>query len=188
MSEMLNEIYAELKDRMEKTVAALEKDLKKIRTGRATPALLDGLKADYYGTPTVLTQMASITAPEPRLLMLQPWDAQAISEIEKAILKSELGLTPQNDGKVIRINIPALSQERRKELSKLVKKNGEEGKVALRNIRREANEMLKDLKKDKEISEDDQAKAEAQVQKITDEFVKKIDEITAGKEKEILEF
>lgn len=188
MSAMIDDIYADLKDRMEKSLAALDRDLKKLRSGRATPAILDGLKADYYGTPTPLTQMASITAPEARLLMLQPWDAQAISEIEKAILKSELGLTPQNDGKIIRINIPALSQERRKELGKLVKKAAEDAKVAVRSIRRDANEMLKDLKKDKEIGEDDQVKAEAQVQKVTDEYVKKVDDIAAAKEKEIMEF
>ena len=185
---MVDDIYNDLKDRMEKTVQALEKSFTKIRTGRATPALLDGLSADYYGSPTPLTQMASITAPEPRLLMIQPWDAQAMGEIEKAILKSELGLTPQNDGKVIRITIPTLTQERRKELSKLVKKNAEDAKVALRNIRRDANEMLKDLKKDKEISEDDQSKAEAQVQKFTDDFVKQVDAAAVVKEKEIMEF
>ena len=185
---MLDDIYKDLKDRMEKTVQALEKSFTKIRTGRATPALLDGLSADYYGSPTPLTQMASITAPEPRLLMIQPWDAQAMGEIEKAILKSELGLTPQNDGKVIRITIPTLTQERRKELSKLVKKNAEEAKVAVRNIRRDANEMLKELKKDKEISEDDQKKAEEQVQKITDEFIKQVDASATVKEKEIMEF
>lgn len=185
---MLDDIYNDLKDRMDKTVQALEKSFTKIRTGRATPALLEGISADYYGSPTPLPQMASITAPEPRLLMIQPWDAQAMGEIEKAILKSELGLTPQNDGKVIRITIPTLTQERRKDLSKLVKKNTEEAKVALRNIRREANEMLKDLKKEKEISEDDQKKAEEQVQKITDDFVKQVDAVAATKEKEIMEF
>jgi ribosome recycling factor len=173
---------------MDKTVQALVRSFTKIRTGRATPALLDGLSADYYGTATALTQMASITAPEPRLLMIQPWDAQAMGEIEKAILKSELGLTPQNDGKVIRISIPTLTRERRKELSRLVRKNAEEAKVALRNIRREANEMLKDLKKEKEISEDGQKKAEEQVQKITDDFVKQAEAAAAAKEKEIMEF
>ncbi len=185
---MVDDIYSDIKDRMDKAVQALVKSFTKIRTGRATPALLDGLSADYYGTPTPLTQMASITAPEARLLMIQPWDAQAMGEIEKAILKSELGLTPQNDGKVIRISIPSLTQERRKELSKLVKKNAEEAKVALRNIRRDANEMLKDLKKEKEISEDEQTKAETQVQKITDDFVKQVDNEAQIKEKEIMEF
>ncbi|MDR0881139.1 MAG: ribosome recycling factor [Candidatus Adiutrix sp.] len=185
---MIDDIFEDLKDRMDKTVQTLGKGFTKIRTGRATPALLDGLSADYYGTQTPLAQMASITAPEPRLLMIQPWDSQAMGEIEKAILKSELSLTPQNDGKVIRITIPTLTQERRKDLSKLVKKNAEEAKVALRNIRRDANEMLKDLKKDKEISEDDQKKAEERVQKITDDFVKLVDAEAATKEKEILEF
>ena len=185
---MVDDIYSDVKDRMDKAVQAMVKSFGKIRTGRATPALLEGLSADYYGTPTPITQMASVTAPEARLLMIQPWDAQAIGEIEKAILKSELGLTPQNDGKIIRISIPSLTQERRKELSKLVKKNAEEAKVAIRNSRRDANEMLKDLKKDKEIGEDDQTKAEAQVQKITDDFVKQIDASAATKEKEIMEF
>ena len=185
---MVDDIYNDLKDRMDKTVQALVKSFTKIRTGRATPALLDGLSADYYGTPTPLSQMASITAPEPRLLMIQPWDTQAIAEIEKAVLKSELGLTPQNDGKVIRISIPTLTQERRKDLSKLVKKNTEEAKVALRNIRRDANELLKEMKKEKEISEDDQKKAEGEVQKITDDFVKQADAAAVTKDKEIMEF
>lgn len=185
---MVDDIYNDLRDRMDKTVQALVKSFTKIRTGRATPALLDGLSADYYGTPTPLSQMAAITAPEPRLLMIQPWDTQAIGEIEKAVLKSELGLTPQNDGKVIRISIPTLTQERRKDLSKLVKKNAEEAKVALRNIRRDANELLKDLKKEKEISEDDQKKAEGEVQKITDDFVKQADAAAMTKDKEIMEF
>jgi ribosome recycling factor len=185
---MIEEIYEDIKARMDKTLASLTRDFQKIRTGRATPAILDGLSANYYGAQTPLTQMASITAPEARLLLLQPWDATAIAEIEKVILKSELGLTPQNDGKVIRINIPPLSQERRKELGKLVRRAAEESKVAIRGIRREANDMLKELKKSKEIGEDDQAKAEAQVQKITQDFVAKVDTLAAAKEKEILEF
>ena len=185
---MIEEIYEDIKTRMDKTLASLTRDFQKIRTGRATPAILDGLAANYYGAQTPLTQMASITAPEARLLLLQPWDPTAIAEIEKVILKSELGLTPQNDGKVIRINIPPLSQERRKELGKLVRRAAEDSKVAVRGIRREANDMLKELKKSKEIGEDDQTKAEAQVQKITQEFVGKIDSLAASKEKEILEF
>ncbi|MDR2302754.1 MAG: ribosome recycling factor [Deltaproteobacteria bacterium] len=185
---MTDELFEDLKARMEKTLESLGRDFKKLRTGRATPALLDNLKANYYGTPTPLTQMASITAPEARLLVIQPWDASAISEIEKVILKSELGLTPQSDGKVIRINVPPLSQERRKELSKMVKKNAEEAKVAIRAIRREANETLKEQKKSKEISEDELAKAEVQVQKITDGYVEKVDKAAAAKDKEILEF
>ena len=183
-----DDVYNDLKERMEKAVQALGRSFTKIRTGRATPALLDGLAADYYGVATPLSQMASVTAPEPRLLLIQPWDAQAMGEIEKAVLKSELGLTPQNDGKVIRIAIPPLTQERRKELSKLVRKNAEEAKVALRNIRREANELLKTMKKDKEISEDELSRAEAQVQKITDDFIKQVDASAATKEKEIMDF
>ena len=185
---MIEEIYEDIKTRMERILANLTRDYLKIRTGRATPAILDGLTANYYGAQTPLTQMASITAPEARLLLLQPWDSSAIAEIEKVILKSELGLTPQNDGKVIRINIPPLSNERRKELGKLVRKNAEEAKVAVRGVRREANDSLKELKKGKSISEDEQAKAEAQVQKITQEFVGRTDALAAAKEKEILEF
>ncbi|MDR1577873.1 MAG: ribosome recycling factor [Deltaproteobacteria bacterium] len=185
---MLEDIYADSKARMEKTLTSLARDYQKIRTGRATPTLLDGLAANYYGAPTPLSQMASITAPEARLLLIQPWDPTSIGEIEKVILKSELGLTPQNDGKVIRVNIPPLTKERRKELSKLVKKTAEEAKVALRAIRREANELTKELKKSKDISEDEQAKAETQIQKITDDYVAKTDQAAAAKEKEILEF
>jgi ribosome recycling factor len=183
-----DDVYNDLKERMEKAVQALGRGFTKIRTGRATPALLDGLTADYYGVATPLPQMASVTAPEPRLLLIQPWDAQAMGEIEKAILKSELGLTPQNDGKVIRITIPPLTQERRKDLAKLVRKNAEETKVALRNVRRDANELLKTLKKDKEISEDELSRAEAQVQKITDDFIKQADASAGIKEKEIMDF
>ncbi|KXS56288.1 MAG: ribosome recycling factor [Candidatus Adiutrix intracellularis] len=184
----VDDIYGDLMDRMGKAVLALGKSFIKIRTGRATPALLDGLVADYYGVPTPLTQMASVITPDPHLLMIQPWDAQAMGEIEKAILKSELGLTPQNDGKVIRIIIPILTQERRKDLLKLIKKNAEEGRVAIRNIRRDANEMLKDLKKNKEISEDDLSKAETKVQKMTDDFIRQAEVIVVTKEKEIMEF
>ncbi|MDR1110140.1 MAG: ribosome recycling factor [Deltaproteobacteria bacterium] len=182
---MIDDIFDDLKTRMEKSLESLSRDFKKIRTGRATPALLDNLTANYYGAQTPLNQMASITAPEARLLVIQPWEASNLPEIEKVILKSELGLTPQNDGKVIRINIPPLTQERRKELSKLAKKNAEEAKVAVRAIRREANDLLKDLKKSKDISEDDQKKAEEQVQKITDGYIERIDKTTAAKDKEI---
>lgn len=185
---MLDDIYDDAKDRMIKTIAALERDLSRVRTGRASAALLDGIRADYYGTPTPLNQMASVSVPEARLLMIQPWDLQAIGDIEKAILKSELGLTPQNDGKIIRINIPPLSEQRRKDLVKVVKKMAEENKVAIRNVRRDANEMLKELKKEKEISEDEQFRAQDEVQKITDDYIKKVDAITGAKEKEILEF
>ncbi|MDR2350737.1 MAG: ribosome recycling factor [Deltaproteobacteria bacterium] len=185
---MLDEIYTDLKSRMDKTMASLDKEFQKIRTGRATPAILDGLSANYYGTMTPLSQMASISVPEPRLLVLQPWDASALGEIEKVILKSDLGLTPQNDGKLIRLKIPVLSQERRKELAKLVGKGAEEAKIALRSLRREANDLLKELKTSKEISEDQQKKGETEVQKITNDYVAKADAAAAAKEKEIMEF
>jgi ribosome recycling factor len=185
---MLDDVYSDITSRMDKTIRSLEKDFQKIRTGRATPAILDGLTASYYGTQTPLQQMASVSVPEPRQLLIQPWDQSVIGEIEKVILKSDLGLTPQNDGKVIRINIPLLSQERRKELAKLVGKTAEEAKIALRAIRREGNDFIKELKNSKDISEDDQAKGEAQVQKITDGYVEKVDAAAKAKTKEILEF
>ncbi|MDR1166843.1 MAG: ribosome recycling factor [Deltaproteobacteria bacterium] len=185
---MLDDIYSDLKTRMDKTIHSLEKDLLKIRTGRATPAILDGLAANYYGTATPLNQMASISVPEPRTLLIQPWDLAALGEIEKVILKSDLGLTPQNDGKVIRVNIPVLSKERRKELSKLVSKIAEEAKISLRNLRREANDLLKELKASKDIGEDEQKKGEEQVQKVTNGYVAKVDAVAAAKEKEIMEF
>ena len=152
---MLDDIYEDLTDRMERTLEALDRDLKKVRTGRASVSLLDGIRVDYYHTPTPLNQLASVSVPEARLLMIQPWDPQIIGDIEKAILRSDLGLTPMNDGKIIRISIPPLSEERRKELVRVVKKMAEESKVALRNIRRDANDMIRDLKKEKEISEDE---------------------------------
>lgn len=185
---MIDSIYSETREKMSKTITALENELKKVRTGRASLSLLDGIRADYYGTPTPLNQMASLSVPESRLIMIQPWDVTAIKEIEKAILKSDLGLTPANDGKLIRISIPPLTEERRKEIVKLVNKMCEDKKVALRNIRRDSNEMLKMLKKDGDISEDDSFKAQDKVQKITDEHVGIVDDTFKNKEKEILEF
>jgi len=185
---MIASTYQETRERMVKTVAALKSEFKKVRTGRASLALLDGIRVDYYGTPTPLNQMASLAVPESRLITIQPWDVSAIKEIEKALLKSDLGLTPSNDGKLIRIAIPPLTEERRKELVKIVHKMSEEHKVAIRNIRRDANELLKGFKKDGDISEDEAFKAQDQVQKITDEHIKLIDEVFQAKEKEILEF
>ncbi len=185
---MKDEIISELREKMSKTGEALKKDFKKIRTGRASTALLDGIKVECYDTQMPVEQVASISVPESRLITIQPWDQSIIAEIEKSILKSELGLTPMNDGKIIRIAIPPLTEERRKELAKLAKKMAEESKIALRNHRREANEMFKELKTEKEISEDELYKSHDDVQKITDDFIKKIDEITAEKEKEIMEF
>ena len=185
---MIEETLQESRDRMSKTIAALENELKRIRTGRASASLLDGIKIDYYGTPTPLSQTATISVPESRLITIQPWDATIIKDIEKAILKSDIGLTPSNDGKLIRIAVPPLSEERRKELVKLVHKSCEEYKVAVRNIRRDANELIKGFKKDGDVSEDDAFKAQDRVQKITDEYILKIDEVYKAKEKEILEF
>ncbi|MBW1893289.1 MAG: ribosome recycling factor [Deltaproteobacteria bacterium] len=185
---MIESIYNETREKMTKTVTALENELKKVRTGRASLNLLDGIRADYYGTPTPLNQMASLSVPESRLITIQPWDVTAIKEIEKAILKSDLGLTPANDGKLIRISIPPLTEERRKEIVKLVHKMCEDKKIAIRNTRRDSNEMLKMLKKDGDISEDDSFKAQDKVQKITDKHISLIDDTFKNKEKEILEF
>ena len=185
---MKEEILSDLRKRMGKTVEALKREFKKIRTGRATPALLEGIKVECYETQMPIEQVASISVPESRLIIVQPWDQSIIGNIEKAILKSELGLTPMNDGKIIRIAIPPLTEERRNELAKLARKMAEESKIAIRNLRRDANDMFKDLKNEKEISEDEFYKCQNEVQKITDEFIKKIDEVTAQKEKEILEF
>jgi ribosome recycling factor len=185
---MKEEILSELRQKMEKTVEALKKDLNKIRTGRASIALLDGIKVNAYETQMPLDQVAALSVPESRLITIKPWDQSIIGEIEKSILKSELGLTPMNDGKLIRISIPPLTEERRKELAKMAKKMAEEAKISIRNHRREANEMFKELKNEKEISEDEMYKSQDQTQKITDDFTKKVDEITSEKEKEIIEF
>lgn len=184
---MVDEIFEDLKDRMGKSIESLKREYSRLRTGRASISLLDGIRVSYYDTPTPLNQMASLAVPEPRLIVIQPWDKTAIEDIEKAILKSELGLTPVNDGKVIRISIPPLTEERRKELVKVARKMSEENKVAIRNIRRDANEMLKDLKKEKEITEDDLFRSQEEVQKATDQFISQVDELCAAKEKEILE-
>jgi ribosome recycling factor len=184
---MLNDIYADAEDRMNKALDSLERDYRKLRTGRASVSLVDGIRVGYYGTPTPLNQLATLTIPDPRTIMIQPWDVSVIGEVEKAILKSELGLTPMNDGKLIRINIPPLTAERRRDLVKVVKKMAEEAKVAVRNIRRDANEMIKDLKKEKEISEDEQFRAQEETQRVTDEFIKRVDAVYTLKEKEILE-
>ncbi len=185
---MKNEIIQEMRRKMDKALEVLRHDFARVRTGRASVALLDGIKVEAYGTLMPLSQVASLAAPEPRLLTVQPWDAALLPEIEKAILRSDLGLTPSNDGKIIRIPIPPLTTERRKELVKTIKKMTEECKVALRNLRREANEDLKDLKKEKMISEDESFKAQEEVQKITDDYIKKAEAQAADKEKEIMSF
>ncbi len=185
---MIEATLQETKDRMSKTITDLDNELKHVRTGRASLSLLDGIRVDYYGTQTQLNQMASLSVPESRLIVIQPWDVSAIKEIEKAILKSDLGLTPSSDGKLIRISIPPLTEDRRKGLVKVVGKMCEEHKVATRNIRRDSNELLKGFKKDGDISEDAAFKAQDRVQKITDEYINRIDGIYQNKEKEILEF
>lgn len=185
---MIEETKKDAKQGMEKAIEALGREFNRVRTGRATPALLDGVRADYYGAQTPLNQMAGVSVPEPRLILIQPWDPQSCDAIEKAILKSDLGLTPISDGKVVRISIPPLTEERRKELVKVVRKMGEDTKVAIRAARRDANEMLKEYKKEGDISEDDAFKGQEQVQKVTDEYVAKVDELLAEKEKEIIEF
>ena len=174
-------------ENMEAAVLFLDETLAHIRAGKANPRLLDGIKVDYYGTPTPLAQMATLSIPESRMIQIQPWDQSAMGEIEKAILKSDLGLTPSNDGKLIRITIPVLTEARRKELVKVTSKTCEEFKVALRNIRRDANDLAKNLKKDGDISEDESFKAQDEIQKITDTYIAKIDVIYKDKEKEILE-
>lgn len=185
---MIDAIYDETKKRMGKTIEILKTDLMRIRTGRASLSLLDGIRVDYYGTQTPLNQVASLSIPDSRSIAIQPWDTSVIKEIEKEILKSDLGLTPANDGKIIRIAIPPLTEERRKDLVKIVSKTCEDHKIALRNIRRDSNEKLKEMKKDAQISEDDAYKAQGETQKITDEYIRKVDDIYKEKEQEILEF
>jgi ribosome recycling factor len=184
---MFLQIHKDTEEKMKKTVKVLEEEFATIRAGRANPALLDKVMVDYYGSPTPLNQIAGVSAPEARLLVIQPYDSNAIGNIEKAILKSDLGLNPSNDGRVIRLVIPQLTEERRKELVKLVKKYGEEAKVAIRNERRSANDELKKMKKDGELTEDDEKKAQDEVQKLTDKYVGIIDQIIVKKEEEIME-
>ena len=185
---MKDEILSELRDKMNNSIEALKKEYVRLRTGRATPALLDGIKVNCYESQMPIDQVASISVPESRLITIKPWDQAVIKEIEKSILKSELGLTPMNDGKIIRISIPPLTEERRKELAKMAKKMAEEAKIAVRNHRRDANDIFKELKNEKEMSEDEMFKAQDDVQKITDDYIARIDKVTAEKEKEILEF
>ncbi len=175
------------KAKMEKSIAALKKELSHIRAGRANPQLLDGIMVDYYGTPTPISQMGNISAPEPRMIVVSVWDVKMLSEVEKAIMKSDLGINPSNDGKVIRLVIPELTQERRADLAKTVKKKGEEAKVAVRVLRRDANEAFKKSQKASEITEDDYKDLEEEVQKLTDDYMKVIDSVVKDKEKEIME-
>ena len=184
---MEDKILKEAETKMEKSLSSLKTDLNKVRTGRASLALFDDIRVDYYGTSTPLSQVATLAVPEPRLITIQPWDTSITSEIEKAILKSEIGVTPTSDGKIIRIPIPRLTEERRKELVKVVKKMAEGSKVSLRNIRREANDQLKGLEKNKKISQDQLRQSMDKVQISTDKYIEKVDEVLGAKEKEILE-
>jgi ribosome recycling factor len=184
---MIEELLEEQRGRMQKSLDALQDDLLSIRTGRASPALVEKLPVEYYGTMTPLIQMASIAVPEPRLLVIRPWDPSALADIERAILKSDLGLTPMNDGKLIRLSIPRLTEERRRELVKLVSRRVEEGRIAVRNLRRDALQDLREFEKEKMISEDEFFRGKDELQELTDEFIEKIDEIGKRKEAEVME-
>ncbi len=183
----MDSILKDSEDRMKKSVASLEEELASLRTGRASAAMFDKIRVEYYGNPTPLNQVASVSVPESRLVVIQPWDKGLLSAIEKAIQSSELSLNPSNDGKVIRINIPPLTEERRKEIVKIAKNIAEQSRIAIRNIRRDGNDDLKKAEKNGEISEDDLKRGEENVQKLTDQYVEKINEILAAKETEILE-
>ena len=180
-------VLLEAEEKMEKALISLDREFGRLRTGRASTSLVDPIKVDYYGTPTPISQLASVAVPDSRTITIQPWDRGAFAGVEKAILKSDLGLTPINDGKIIRISIPPLTEERRKELAKISRKYGEDAKVAVRNVRRDANDQLKKLEKEKVISEDELKKAIDDVQKLTDKYVAKVDEKCQAKDKEIMD-
>lgn len=182
----MNELLKTIETKMDKTLDALERDFASIRAGRANAAVLDRIQVEYYGTPTPIQQMAAISTPDPRTLQIQPWDATSLKDIEKAIQTSDLGINPQNDGRVIRLTFPPLTEDRRKELVKDVRKMAEDSKVALRSIRRDAIEKLKAMKKANEITEDDQANGEKKVQTVTDKFVKEVDALADAKEKDVM--
>lgn len=182
----LEELQTKTQEKMDKALQALRNELTNIRTGRATPSLLDQVKVDYYGAPTPVTQVANVSVPEPRMIVIQPWDRSLLKTIEKAIMTSDLGLNPNNDGTVIRLNLPLLTEERRKELVKVVNKKGEASRVEIRNIRRDFNDVVKKQVKAKEITEDDAKDATDFSQKLTDKYTKKIDDVLAQKEKEVM--
>ncbi|HPF20895.1 MAG TPA: ribosome recycling factor [Syntrophomonas sp.] len=184
---MINDILQDAEDRMKKTIEHMLGDFASMRAGRANPAMLDRIMVSYYGEPTPINQMANINVPEARLLVIQPWDKSSIADIEKAIMKSDLGITPNNDGNVIRLAVPQLTEERRKDVVKTVKKRAEEAKVAIRNIRREGNDLIKSSEKDKLISEDESKKGLDSIQKVTDKYIKDIDAALQVKEKDIME-
>mgnify|MGYP002625322244 CR=1 FL=1 len=183
---MIKDVIKVAEEKMQKTISVLHSDLSTMKAGRANPTMLDRIQVDYYGSQCPLNQVANVSAPEPRMLVITPWEKSLLKEIEKAILKSDLGINPSNDGAIIRLLVPELTEETRKTIVKNVKKTGEESKVALRSIRKDANDKIKALKKDGELTEDETKKAEDEVQKITDNFVKEIDKIVIAKEKEIM--
>jgi len=189
VTDVIKDVLADAEQRMKGVIEATKRDFAAVRTGRANPGILDRVVVDYYGTPTPLNQMANISAPDPRMLLIQPWDKSQIAAVEKAVLKADLGLNPSNDGSVVRLSIPQLTEERRKELVKLVRKEAEEKRVAVRNIRRDANEAIKNLEKDSanDISEDDAKKGLDDVQKLTDQYINAVDGLLETKEKEIME-
>lgn len=184
---MIKDIFASHEDRMKKSIEALKREFASLRAGRATPALLDKVMVEYYGTPTPVNQLANISVPEPRMIMIQPWEKTILHDIEKAIMKSDLGLNPNSDGTAIRLTIPQLTQDRRTELVKSVNKKSEETKVAIRNLRRDANEAIKKLEKGKEVTEDEAKKGQDDMQKLVDKYIKAVDAAKAVKEKEIME-
>jgi len=185
---MVKEVLKEIEDNMKKAIEATKRELSELRSGRANPKMVEGIRVNYYGTPTLLKELATIGVPEARMIVISPYDPSSVKEIEKAILQSELGITPVSDNKIIRLIVPPLSEERREELIKIVKKTVEEGKVSIRTVRRDGKERVKSLEKGKKISEDDRFKSEDQLQKITDKYIKEIDNILEGKEKELKEF
>ena len=184
---MINDVIADAKTRMQKAIEAVRHEFASLRTGRASPTLLEQIRVDYYGVATPITQVATVTVPEPRLLVIAPWDKKMAKDIEKAILKSELGLMPSSDGTHVRVPIPSLTQERRKELAKVAHKHAEEGRVAIRNVRREAKEMIEELEEEGDVSEDESKRGLDELQKLTDKFIAEVDALLAAKEKEILE-
>lgn len=184
---MINDVIADAKGRMQKAIEAVRHEFASLRTGRASPTLLEQIRVDYYGVATPITQVATVTVPEPRLLVIAPWDKKMAKDIEKAILKSELGLVPSSDGTHVRVPIPSLTQERRKELAKVAHKHAEEGRVAIRNVRREAKEMIEELEEEGDVSEDESKRGLDELQKLTDKFIAEVDALLAAKEKEILE-
>ncbi len=184
---MLEEVYNDAKSRMKDTIEHYQRQFATVRTGRASPGIVENIRVDYYGTPTPLKQIAKIAIPEPSLIVIQPWDNTALPNIERAIQTSDIGMMPNSDGKIIRLSVPILTEERRKDLVKMVKKMTEEGRIAIRNIRRDANDTLKSFLKDKELSEDETHEGYDRIQKMTDDFISKIDELGSAKEDELME-